>query len=128
MFGRSSYQNNNNHLLSAAASRSAWLWANRGKTKITTKSLGFNFDYKKCCVWILNLATKKFRVQLWLQKVLFLHCKVSLHFCGLTLPYKVHIFWEGHKILWNLHQLFDIWKINGGDFAKFCGLLRIYKL
>ena len=32
------------------------------------------------------------------------------------------VFWEGHKILQNLHQLFDwkyIWQINGGDFAKF---------
>ena len=37
---------------------------------------------------------------------------------------KVHIFWEGH-------QLFDwqyIGQIFGGDFAKFCGLLRIYEL
>ena len=53
---------------------------------------------------------------------------------------KVHIFWEGHKILQNLRQLFDwqyIFILNatkimhsinstiGGDFAKFCGLLRI---
>ena len=31
----------------------------------------------------------------------------------------------------NLHQLFDwqyIGQINGGDFAKLCGLLRIYEL
>ena len=45
--------------------------------------------------------------------------------------YKVHIFWEGHKILQNLHQLFDwqyIGQIIGGDFAKSCGLLRIYEL
>ena len=44
---------------------------------------------------------------------------------------KVHIFWEGHTILGNLHQLFDwqyIGQIIGGDFAKFCGLLRIYEL
>ena len=44
---------------------------------------------------------------------------------------KVHIFWEGYKILRNLHQLFDwqyIGQIIGGDFAKFCGLLRIYEL
>ena len=32
------------------------------------------------------------------------------------LSLKVHILWEGHKI----------WRI--GDFAKFCGLLRIYEL
>ena len=44
---------------------------------------------------------------------------------------KVQIFWEGHKILRNLHQLFD-WQytgqIVGGRFSKFCGLLRIYEL
>ena len=35
---------------------------------------------------------------------------------------KVHIFWEGHKILRNLHQLFVLCtasQIFGGDFAKF---------
>ena len=44
---------------------------------------------------------------------------------------KVHIFWEGHKILRNLHQLFVLCtasQIIGGDFAKSCGLLRIYEL
>ena len=44
---------------------------------------------------------------------------------------KVHIFWEGHKIFLNLHQLFDwqyLGQIIGGDFIKFCGLLRIYEL
>ena len=44
---------------------------------------------------------------------------------------KVHIFWEGHKILRYLHQLFVLCtasQIFGGDFAKFCGLLRIYEL
>ena len=42
---------------------------------------------------------------------------------------KVHIFWEGHKILRNLHRRFDRYyegQIYGGDFAKFCGLLIIY--
>ena len=44
---------------------------------------------------------------------------------------KVHIFWEGHKILQNLHCSFHryyIGQIYGGDFSKFCGLLRIYEL
>ena len=44
---------------------------------------------------------------------------------------KVHIFWEGHKILQNIQKIFDwqyIGQIIGGDFAKFCGLLRIYEL
>ena len=44
---------------------------------------------------------------------------------------KVHMFWEGHKILGNLHQLFVLCtasQIIGGDFEKICGLLRIYIL
>ena len=44
---------------------------------------------------------------------------------------KVHIFWEGHKILQNLHRKFDwhyIGQIYSGGFAKFCGLLRICEL
>ena len=38
---------------------------------------------------------------------------------------------EGQKILQNLHQLFVLCiasQIIGGDFAKLCGLLRIYEL
>ena len=43
---------------------------------------------------------------------------------------KVNVFWEGHKILWNLRQfvLCTASQIIGGDFAKFYGLLRIYEL
>ena len=44
---------------------------------------------------------------------------------------KVHIFWEGHKFLRNLHRRFVLYsngQIYVGDFAKFCGLLRIYEL
>ena len=45
--------------------------------------------------------------------------------------FKAHMFWEGHKILRNLHLLFVLCtdrQIMGGDFAKFCGLLRIYEI
>jgi hypothetical protein len=45
--------------------------------------------------------------------------------------HKVHKFWEGHEILQNLHQSFVLCsasQIIGGDFAKFCDLLRIYEL
>ena len=41
------------------------------------------------------------------------------------------IFWEGHKILQNLPLTFDYSTYSqklGEDFAKFCGLLRIYEL
>ena len=44
---------------------------------------------------------------------------------------KVHIFWEGHTILRNIHSRFVLCsasQIYGGDFAKLCGLLRMYEL
>ena len=46
-------------------------------------------------------------------------------------PKLVNVIFEGHKILPNLHRRFDryyIRQIYSGDFAKFCGLLRIYEL
>ena len=52
-------------------------------------------------------------------------------FVGIWWSGKVHIFWEGHKSLRNLHRRFDwhyIGQIYDGDFTKFCGLLRIYEL
>ena len=46
-------------------------------------------------------------------------------------PNKVRISCEGHKILQNLHLTFDCMYCSqklGEDFAKFCGLLRIFEL
>ena len=54
----------------------------------------------------------------------------NLGFCS-NFEFKVHIFWEGHKIWWNLHPRFDcyyIGQIYRGDFTKFCGPLWIYEL
>ena len=47
-----------------------------------------------------------------------------------TQVFKVEVLWEGHTNLrwWNHHLRFVLWsksQIYGGDFAKFCGLLRI---
>ena len=45
--------------------------------------------------------------------------------------YKVHIFWEDHNFLRNLHHKFVLCsngQIYEGDFVKFCGLLRLYEL
>ena len=53
------------------------------------------------------------------------------HYMENIFSVKVDIFWEGHNILQNLHQLFVLGtasQIVNGDFAKFCGLLRIYEL
>ena len=57
--------------------------------------------------------------------------KVTKRFLRFNESFKVHIFREGHKILRNLHRRFDRYyagQIYGGDFANFCGLLRIYEL
>ena len=53
---------------------------------------------------------------------------VMLERCWKTI--KVPIFWEDNTILQNLHLTFDwhyIGQKEGGDFAKLCGLLRIYE-
>ena len=63
--------------------------------------------------------------EIWIQNFPLLYqftCDINI---------KVHIFWEGHKILRNLNQLFVLSTTSqmiGGDFANFCGLLRIYEL
>ena len=44
---------------------------------------------------------------------------------------KVHIFWEGHKILRNLYLTFNCHykgQKKGEDYANFSGLLKIYEL
>ena len=44
---------------------------------------------------------------------------------------QVHTFWEDHKILQNLHVTFVLCSASqkqGGDFAKFWSLLRIFEL
>ena len=51
--------------------------------------------------------------------IFFIHC------------FKVHLFWESHKISRNLPLTFDCMYCSqkwGEDFAKLCGLLRIYEL
>ena len=60
-----------------------------------------------------------------------LHIQFSQYLGMKNKPYKVHISWEGHKILRNLPLTFDYSTYSqklGEDFAKFCGLLRIYEL
>ena len=70
-------------------------------------------------------SRKEFFLLLFFFSLLLVRDTLSLSFL------KVHIFWEGHKILRNLHRRFDryyIGQIYSGDFAKLCGLLRIYEL
>ena len=62
----------------------------------------------------------------------FRQCKLPKNKKSQALNYdKVHIFWEGHKTLRNLHRRFDQYcmgQIYGGYFPKFAGLLTIYEL
>jgi hypothetical protein len=77
-----------------------------------------------------------FHVENWLWKSEF--CKllsskkfVSEKYLSGFYSFKIHIFLEGHKTFQNLLQsfvLFTASQIIRGDFAKFCGLLRTYKL
>ena len=59
------------------------------------------------------------------------HCIWNYVYVITAFPFKVHIFWESHKIFRNLHPRFDryyIGQIYGGDCAKIWSLLRIYEL
>ena len=74
--------------------------------------------------WLLSQGL----VRTWFIK--YIRPTIISWYCWIVLC-KVHIFWEGHKILRNLHRRFVLCsngQIYGGDFAKFCGLLRIYEL
>ena len=87
-----------------------------------------------------TLSCKKMRSDSWgpevFHSISFWQCAqytaLQLKYTYLhTYVHKVHIFWEGHKILRNLHRRFDRYYIGqtyGGDFAKICGLLRISEL
>ena len=68
--------------------------------------------YEKCC----QILDRLFVLFHHFRNILCLYCKV-------------HIFWEGRKVLRNLRRRFDwhyIGQIYGGDYAKFWGLIRIY--
>ena len=62
--------------------------------------------------------------------------QISSHFewaykSKLCILFNVRIFWEGHKVLQNLHLTFvnsTYRQKKGEEFAEFCGLLRIYEL
>ena len=71
------------------------------------------------CCWSISLIFG-LSVIFFIKKTYHL---IFLLFC------KVHIIWEGHKILQNLDRRFVLCsngQIYGGDFAKFCGFLRLY--
>ena len=86
-------------------------------------------------IWCEEICTKYWintiPLEYWYQHIFM--CKA----CGFSYWrhgwwIQVHLlFWEGHKILRNLHQSFVLCttsQIIDGDFSKFCGLLIIYEL
>ena len=81
-------------------------------------------EKSSCCqTWPNSQDDNYFPSKWW--KVVILTISSALAFL------KVHIFWEGHKILRNLHQFCVLWTASqtiGRYFAKFCGPLRIYEL
>ena len=59
------------------------------------------------------------------------YCKKNPSLWFPSYDFKVHIFWEGHTNLRNLHRRFVLCSANqiyGGDFANWCELLKIYEL
>ena len=91
------------------------------------------------CFWfqlkVMQEVSKKIAMEKNHEKILS-NCPIHLKNCNwkncfyfdlqscmiALLTVKVHILWEGHKILRNLNHLFDwqyVGQIFGGDFAKF---------
>ena len=132
-----------------------FLIAKFDRNNFTTKGL------KDCLSWTIKVCKSKYlptsktkgwlklkqrhRVQLYYQMIQIFDWKIlsilipisfvieKLYFVIIIFrkTFKGHIFWEGHKILQDLHQLFVLCtasQIVGGDFAKFWVLLRIYEL
>jgi hypothetical protein len=62
-------------------------------------------------VWIHSYAlkrqTKSFKQALYYKSLFWLITVGILLYCHKSDFHKVHIFWEGHKILQNLHRRFD---------------------
>mgnify|MGYP007048354000 CR=1 FL=1 len=82
------------------------------------KEIG-SFFFKFCCL----LRISELYLALEFSRATIFSVKIGKN--------KVHTFWKGHKILRNLHLTFDrhyIGQKKGEDFAKFCGLLRIWTL
>ena len=79
-----------------------------------------------------NIEKRDFYMNILLWPFIFIFPSSSYQYFLLAVDScKVHIFWEGHKILRNFHLTFDCMYCSqklGEDFAKFCGLLRIYEL
>ena len=100
------------------------------------KTLKTFYCYDKRRIWyffkkVTYLCMKK----IYLVGSTLFHCEKFLEFNLLTRQrhtkfFKVHTFWEGRKILRNLHltTVYTVVKSKVKIWQNFCGLLRIYEL
>ena len=96
------------------------IWTHCVKRKNLTACLGAHLRF-----YMYPSAFNFLLLKCILSETNYLHTIIYMTY------FKVHIFWEGHKILRKLHLRFVLCsncQIYSGDFAKFCGLLRIYEL
>ena len=101
-------------------------WSTNVKLHKWTDTIDYSMQHILFLIWFLQHGHMYFIIGTF---VFFSNWGSYYFFC--RIPNKVHIFWEGHKILRNIHYRFDryyIGQIYGGDFTEFCGLLRIYEL
>ena len=80
------------------------------------------FFQKQCTM----IRPESFLLMKW--SIMIENCQKNLMLLSDSSTNKVHIFWEGHKILRKLPLTFDCMYCSqklGEDFAKFCGLLQI---
>ena len=94
------------------------------------------FVWKILGIWLYNIEnfirkSKYFDDILLKYDLVWLIPKALYSTRTLSIVKFICIFWEGHKVLRNLHQRFLLCRngqIYDGDFTKFCGLLRMYEL
>ena len=99
-----------------------------GRNLILTVALGQTIENSISCVFLESphQVDMKNVVKCYKHFVCYFHA-LKTNGALYTSILKIHIFWEGHKILRNLHLTF-VPRSASGDFSKFCGLLRIYEL
>ena len=98
-----------------------FLWQSRWlnvlqRRMVSREPCRFHFGRQKCFVWQYDHQDPQH-----LQLVLLLRPVILDRKNGQIKVTKVHIFWEGHTILKNLHRRFDRYytgQILGSDFAK----------
>ena len=91
-----------------------------------SEKLIFNMKKEVAICWTRPNWNSNPKQNLWFMTIEWINQNYRWRLESCT-AVKVQIFWEGYKVLRNLHQLFvrcSASQIVGGDFSKFCGLLK----